>query len=159
MAFIAISLFFRTRMPRDDLADGNIYVGALFYIVIQIMFNGMSELAMTIAKLPVFFKQRDLLFYPAWSYAIPTWILKIPITFLEVGIWVILTYYVIGFDPSAARFFKQFLLLLVVNQMASGLFRAIGAAGRDMIIANTFGSFALLLLFALGGIVLARGRH
>jgi len=30
----------------------------------MIMFNGFSELAMTITKLPVLFKQRDL-FYPA----------------------------------------------------------------------------------------------
>jgi hypothetical protein len=67
------------------------------------MFNGMAELSMTIAKLPSFYKQRDLLFYPSWSYAIPTWILKIPITFVEVAVWVFLTYYVIGFDPNVAR--------------------------------------------------------
>jgi len=46
--------------------------------------------------------------------------------------------------------------LILVNQMASGLFRAIGALGRSMIVANTFGSFALLTLFALGGFVLSR---
>lgn len=49
------------------------------------------------------------------------------------------------------------MLLVLLNQMASGLFRLIGAVGRNMIIANTFGSFALLLLFALGGVVLSRG--
>jgi hypothetical protein len=35
--------------------------------------------------------------------AIPTWILKIPITFVEVAIWTIMTYYVIGFDPNIGR--------------------------------------------------------
>lgn len=52
---------------------------------------------------------------------------------------------------------KQYLLLLFVHQSASALFRFIGSAGRNMIVANTFGLFALLLLFALGGFVLARG--
>jgi hypothetical protein len=51
----------------------------------------------------VFFKQRDLLFYPAWAYAIPSWILKIPITFVEVGGYVFITYYVMGFDPNVGR--------------------------------------------------------
>lgn len=56
------------------------------------------------------------------------------------------------------RLFKQYLLLVLVNQMASALFRLIGALGRNMIVANTFGSFALLTLFALGGVVLSRGN-
>lgn len=78
-------------------------MGALFYGLVTIMFNGFAELAMTIMKLPIFFIQRDMLFYPAWSYTIPTWILKIPVTFIEVGIWVFMTYYVIGFDPDVGR--------------------------------------------------------
>ena len=55
------------------------------------------------------------------------------------------------------RLFRQYLVLVLVNQMASGLFRFIAAMGRNMIVANTFGSFALLILFALGGFVLSRG--
>lgn len=43
--------------------------------------------------------------------------------------------------------------------MASGLFRFIAALGRNMIVASTFGSFALLILFALGGFVLSRGTY
>ena len=54
------------------------------------------------------------------------------------------------------RLFKQFLLLVLVHQMASGLFRFIGAAGRTMGVATTFGAFALVLQFALSGFVLSR---
>jgi len=90
-------------MHRDSVTDGGIYLGALFFAVIMIMFNGLSELALTIIKMPVFFKQRDLLFYPAWAYTIPTWILKIPISFVEVGGFVFMAYYVIGFDPNVGR--------------------------------------------------------
>lgn len=90
-------------MHRRTVEDGSVYMGALFFAMIIIMFNGFSELALTIMKLPVFYKQRDFLFFPSWAYALPTWILKIPITFVEVGIWVVMTYYVVGFDPSAER--------------------------------------------------------
>jgi ABC-type multidrug transport system ATPase subunit len=156
MALIAMTLFFRTEMHRDNQDQAGVYAGALFFTLVTIMFNGMSEISMTIAKLPVFYKQRDLLFYPSWAYAIPSWILKIPITILEVSLWVFLTYYVIGFDPNVGRFFKQWLVLFFMSQMASGLFRATAALGRNMIVANTFGSFAVLTLLALGGFILSR---
>lgn len=103
VASIAMTLFLRTKMHRDSIQEGGIYVGALFFGLIMVMFNGMSELSMTIVKLPVFYKQRDSLFFPAWVYGIPSWILKIPITFLEAGLWVFVTYYVIGFDPNFGR--------------------------------------------------------
>ncbi|PQQ02524.1 hypothetical protein Pyn_24695 [Prunus yedoensis var. nudiflora] len=53
-------------------------------------------------------------------------------------------------------FFKQYLLLLCLNQMASGLFRFMGALGRNIIVANTFGSFALLAVLVMGGFILSR---
>ncbi|XP_071734203.1 pleiotropic drug resistance protein 1-like [Rutidosis leptorrhynchoides] len=156
MSLVTLSVFFRTEMHRRVPEDGGIYVGALFFGVIMIMFNGMSEISMTIAKLPVFYKQRDFLFYPPWAYALPSWVIKIPVSFVEAALWTILTYYVVGFDPNVSRFFKQYLLLVVINQMSSALFRLMGAMGRNMIIANTFGSFALLIVFTLGGFVLVR---
>ncbi|KAL0554085.1 hypothetical protein IC582_007996 [Cucumis melo] len=156
MALITMSVFLRTEMHHDTIVDGGIYTGALFFSVIMVMFNGLSELSLTTIKLPNFYKQRDLLFYPSWAYSLPNWILKIPITFIEVALWVGITYYGIGFDPNIERFFKQFLVLLLVNQMASALFRFIAALCRNMVVANTVGSFALLTLYALGGFVLSR---
>ncbi|KAK5830952.1 hypothetical protein PVK06_014747 [Gossypium arboreum] len=155
---ITMTLFLRTEMDRDSVQGGRIYMGALFFGMIFIMFNGMPELSMTITKLPVFYKQRDLLFFPPWAYALPSWILKIPMTFIEVSVWVFITYYVIGYDPNVERFFRQYLLLVLINQMASSLFRFIASAARNMIVANTFGTFALLVLFALSGFILARDK-
>jgi len=155
---IVMTLFFRTNMHRDSVTDGGIYMGALFFSVLLIMLNGFSELALTIMKIPVFFKQRDLLFFPAWAYTIPTWILKIPISFIEVGGFVFMAYYVIGFDPNVVRFFKQYLLFLAVNQMAAALFRFIGGAARDMTVANVFGSFVLLIFMVLCGFILDREK-
>jgi ABC-type multidrug transport system permease subunit len=156
MAFLTMTLFFRTEMQKKTEVDGSLYTGALFFILMMLMFNGMSELSMTIAKLPVFYKQRDLLFYPAWVYSLPPWLLKIPISFMEAALTTFITYYVIGFDPNVGRLFKQYILLVLMNQMASALFKMVAALGRNMIVANTFGAFAMLVFFALGGVVLSR---
>ncbi|KAK6119519.1 hypothetical protein DH2020_046741 [Rehmannia glutinosa] len=156
MASISMTVFLKTEMPKKTVTDGGIYMGALFYALIMIMFNGFSELALSILKLPVFYKQRDLLFFPPWAYSLPAWILKIPITLVEVAVWVGMTYYATGYDSDAGRFFKHLLLLICVNQMASALFRLMGALGRNIIVANTFGSCALLTVLVLGGFILSR---
>jgi ABC-type multidrug transport system ATPase subunit/ABC-type multidrug transport system permease subunit len=155
MAFIVMTTYFRTNM-KHDFIYGGIYMGALYFALDTIMFNGFAELSMTVMKLPVFFKQRDLLFFPAWAYTIPSWILQIPITFFEVGVYVFTTYYVIGFDSNVIRFFKQYLVLLALNQMSSALFRLIAGLGRDMVVSHTFGPLALLLFQTLGGFILSR---
>ncbi|KAK7284172.1 hypothetical protein RJT34_18913 [Clitoria ternatea] len=156
LAIIAMTIFLRTEMHRDSVTHGGIYAGALFYGVVVIMFNGLAELSMVVSKLPVFYKQRDYLFFPSWVYALPAWILKIPLTFVEVGVWVFLTYYVIGFDPYVGRLFKQYLILVLLNQMASALFRLVAAVGRDLTVALTMGSFTLAILFAMSGFVLSK---
>lgn len=78
-------------------------MGALFVATLVALFNGIAELNMTIMKLPIFYKQRDSSFYPAWAYSLPPWILKIPIILVEVAIWEGITYYAIGFDPNIGR--------------------------------------------------------
>ena len=56
------------------------------------------------------------------------------------------------------RLFKQYLILLFIGQMASALFRAIAALGRNMIVANTFGAFAIITVDAFGGFILSKSK-
>ncbi|GLT82049.1 hypothetical protein SLE2022_004630 [Rubroshorea leprosula] len=157
MATIAFTVFLRTEMKAGQIDDGAKFWGALFFSLLNVMFNGLAELAMTIFRLPVFFKQRDSLFYPSWAFALPIWITRIPVSLMESAIWIILTYYTIGFAPAASRFFKQFLAFFAINQMALSLFRFVAAVGRSEVVANTLGTFTLLLVFLLGGFIVAKG--
>lgn len=156
MSLICMTVFLRTEMHHDSVADGGKYLGALFFSLMNVMFNGVTELAMTVFRLPVFYKQRDSLFYPAWAFALPIWVLRIPISFVESGIWIILTYYTVGFAPTANRFLLQFLVFFCVHQMALSLFRFIAALGRTEIVANMLGIFSLLFTLLLGGFVIAK---
>lgn len=104
MAMIAMTLFIRPKMRRDDLTDGRIFAGSLFYAITTTTFNGMAEIAMTIQKLPVFYKQRNFYFFPAWTYTLPLWLASIPVSFAEVFAFTVLTYYEIGYDPNVGRY-------------------------------------------------------
>ncbi|KAK3043568.1 hypothetical protein RJ639_002147 [Escallonia herrerae] len=156
MSVITMTVFFRTEMQAGTLEGGGKFFGALFFSLLNVMFNGVAELAMTVFRLPVFFKQRDFLFYPAWAFALPIWILRIPLSFLESAIWMVLTYYTIGFAPAASRFFRQFLTFFSVHQMALALFRFIAVLGRTQVVATPLATFSLLLVFVLGGFIVAK---
>ncbi|KAG7034516.1 ABC transporter G family member 34, partial [Cucurbita argyrosperma subsp. argyrosperma] len=156
MSLITMTVFFRTEMKVGTVEGGGKFFGALFFSLINMMFNGMAELALTIVRLPVFYKQRDSLFFPAWAFGLPIWVLRIPLSLMESGIWICLTYYTIGFAPAASRFFRQLLAYFGIHQMALSLFRFIAAAGRVQVIASTMGSFTLLMVFVLGGFIIAR---
>ncbi|EFJ25271.1 ATP-binding cassette transporter [Selaginella moellendorffii] len=155
-ALITMTVFLRTHIQSNSTDDAELYMGALFFALATIMFSGFVELSMTIQRLPVFFKQRDQMLFPAWAYSIATVITRLPLSLLETAMFVFMTYYVIGFAPSVSRLFRQYLIIFLVHQMAGGLFRFIAALSQKMVVANTFGSFALLVIFSLGGFVLSR---
>lgn len=67
------------------------------------MFNGFSESALILARLPVLYKHRDFLFYRPWTFTLPNVLLRIPSSMFESLIWVLMTYYTIGFAPEASR--------------------------------------------------------
>uniref|UniRef100_A0A7N2LHE1 ABC transporter domain-containing protein n=1 Tax=Quercus lobata TaxID=97700 RepID=A0A7N2LHE1_QUELO len=128
MSIIAMTVFLRTKMKHGRLEDGGKYYGALFFSLINVMFNGMAELALTM----------------------------IPLSLMESGIWICLTYYTIGFAPAPSRFFRQLLAFFSIHQMALSLFRFIGAIGRVQVVSVTLGTFTLLLVFVLSGFIVAK---
>lgn len=156
LSFICSTLFIRTRIHPIDEQNGFLYMSSLFFALIHMMFNAFTEMTLTVWRLPVFYKQRDNMFYPAWAFSIPGWLMRIPYSFAEALIWSSICYYSIGLAPEAKHFFRYFLLLFLMHQMGIGLFRTIGALGREMVISNTFGSFALLVFLVLGGFVLSK---
>lgn len=102
IALVTMTVYLRTQMD-VSLEHATYYMGALYYTLVRLMTNGIAELTMTFSRLPVFYKQQDFHFYPAWAYAIPASILKVPVSLVESFIWTALTYYVIGYSPEPER--------------------------------------------------------
>ena len=102
IACITMTVFLQTQMDIDVL-HANYYMGSLFYSLNILLVDGLPELAMTLQRLEVFYKQKEFCFYPAWAYAIPASVLKVPLSFVESLVWTSLTYYVIGYSPEAKR--------------------------------------------------------
>ncbi|KAL5582721.1 hypothetical protein UlMin_015163 [Ulmus minor] len=155
MALITMTVFLRTRMEIDIL-NANYYMGVLFFGLIMLVLDGITESTMTVQALGIFYKQKALCFYPAWAYAIPATVLKVPLSVLEALFWTSLTYYVIGFSPEIQRFFYHFFMLFAVHLAAVSLFRFMASVCQTMVVANTVGVFVLLLFMLLSGFVITQ---
>uniref|UniRef100_A0A1S3WXZ0 ABC transporter G family member 31-like n=1 Tax=Nicotiana tabacum TaxID=4097 RepID=A0A1S3WXZ0_TOBAC len=157
VGFVTCTMFLKTRIHPTDLVNGNLYLSCLFFALIHMMFNGFSELPLLIFRLPVFYKQRDNLFYPAWAWSFCSWILRLPYSVIEAVVWSCVVYWAVGFAPGAGRFFCYLFALFAVHQMGMGLFRSVASIARDLVISNTIASAALLVTFLLGGFILPKG--
>ncbi|CAI9770200.1 unnamed protein product [Fraxinus pennsylvanica] len=155
IASIMMTVFLRTQMG-VDIVHANYYMGALFYSLIILLVDGYPELSLTVERLPVFYKHRDLNFYPAWASAIPAAILKIPLSLLESVLWTSLTYYSIGYTPEAGRFFRQMILFFAVHLTSISLFRFLASVGRTMVASATAGSLALIFVCIFSGFVIPK---
>ncbi|GER36148.1 pleiotropic drug resistance protein [Striga asiatica] len=158
VAVIASTVFLRTRMHTRNQQDSGLYVGALLFTLTCNTFNGIVEFPILMKRLPLFYKHRDLLFYPPWTFALPSFLLQVPISMLESIVWTVTTYYTIGFAPEPSRFFKQLMLVFAIQQMAAGMFKLILAVCRTKVVADVCGALVLLMVILFGGFALPRDK-
>ncbi|KAG4932201.1 hypothetical protein JHK87_046203 [Glycine soja] len=155
VAFVAMTVFIRTRMTVDVL-HGNYFMGSLFYSLIILLVDGFPELSMTVSRLAVIYKQKELCFFPAWAYTIPSAVLKIPLSLLESFIWTTLSYYVIGYSPEIGRFFRQFLLLFIIHVTSVSMFRFIASVCQTVVASVTAGTVTILVVLLFGGFIIPK---
>ncbi|XP_039114168.1 ABC transporter G family member 41-like [Dioscorea cayenensis subsp. rotundata] len=155
VATISMSVFIRSG-KRLDVEHANYCMSFLFLSLTLHMANGFPEVAMAVSRLPCFYKQRDFRFYPAWAYAIPAAISKVPISLIESLIWTSVTYYGIGFSPEAIRYFRQFLLLFVTHQMAISLYRFLSSYYQNLVTSTLIAFLMFVAMLITGGFILPK---
>ncbi|KAK4559505.1 hypothetical protein RGQ29_008644 [Quercus rubra] len=155
LGFVTMTVFVRSQMS-IDLVHANYYMGSMFYTLIRFICVGLPELSLTASRFPVFYKQRDFYFYPAWTYFIPAAILKIPFSLLEAFLWTSLTYYVIGYSPELERFFSQFLVLFIVHQVSVSMFSIIASIFRNPSTAAPCALLTLIVAYLFSGFVIPK---
>lgn len=54
-------------------------------------------------RLPVFWKQRRMLFFDSFSFAFPTFLQRLPFSATEAVVWTVLTYFPVGLAGEPGR--------------------------------------------------------
>lgn len=155
IASITMTVFLRTLMD-VDLLHANFYLGALFYGLTLLLLDGIPEIPMTVSRLAVIYKQRNMYFYPAWAYSIPAAILKVPLSLLEAVVWTTLTYYVIGFSPEVGRFFRQLVLFFAIHLTSISMFRFLASVYRTMAASTIAANLAVFAVYLFSGFIIPR---
>ena len=70
---------------------------------------------MIVEMLPIFYTQRDNLFYTAWAFALPATLLRVPFSLAQSLLWSLIIYWSCGLAPTAARFFTFWLLTFLTH--------------------------------------------
>nr|TKW03626.1 hypothetical protein SEVIR_7G053300v2 [Setaria viridis] len=153
VAILTGTVFLRTHLS-NDRTHANSYMSSLFFALTFLIVNGLPEMAMTINRLPVFYKQRDCCFYPSWAYAIPAFFTKIPVSLVESVTWTCITYYLIGYTPQASRFFRQLLVLFLMHSTALSLFRCVVSYCQTAPVSSVGSTLLLLFILLCGGFVI-----
>ena len=60
MAFVTATLYLRTQLHADSVAQGQLYFSVVFFSLIMLMFDGFAEMTFTILRLEGFYKQRGM---------------------------------------------------------------------------------------------------
>lgn len=72
-------------------------------------------MSIMVTLLPVFYKQRAAQFFPAWVFALPTALLRIPYGLLCATLWSIMVYFSTGMSMSAGRFWVYWLVMMQLD--------------------------------------------
>ena len=78
-------------------------MSAIFFSMSYMQFLGLAECADTLLRLPVFYKQKYTLFFPGWAYSIPFATIHIPRALIEVSMWSLVVYWVVGLEAEPSR--------------------------------------------------------
>jgi len=154
VAFIVSTTF--PRLPKDDFAQANLYLSVCFFSLMCMFMGGFNFAPIFTKRLPVFFKQRNYHFYPAWSYALAGSLLRVPEHFLSASLWTVMVYFSVGFVVDAGRFFIFWLNMFSCAMFSTSLFQLLGALTRNDVLAQGLGAVALLMSIVTSGFPIAR---
>lgn len=124
-ALSAGSLFYNTSTDTSGLF---LRSGALF---LALLFNSLlaqSEVTDSFFGRPVLAKQKGFALYHPAAFVIAQIITDIPIFLLQVTVFSLILYFLVGLTVSASAFFIFWFTLFTTIMTMTGLFRTIGAA-------------------------------
>lgn len=154
MALVTGTLYISVR-GKDNVDDGNLIMGALFFSMIYMLMAGSSEMHHLSVRLPVFFRQREMRMYPGSAFALPSFLWRVPYCMVDALLWSLISYFAIGLDPSAGRFFMFVFLMFLTAVWSTSLHQAISAA-IDEAMAQAFSMLILMVLLVSGGYIVIK---
>ncbi|KAI8140373.1 ABC-2 type transporter-domain-containing protein [Fennellomyces sp. T-0311] len=128
--------------------------GALFF---ALLFNALicqSELVTFFMGRSVLAKQNHYAMFKPSAYYLAQVILDVPYAVVQVLLFEICSYFIMGLNMSADRFFTYFLVMFFINMMMNGLLRLFAGISKNFFTANVNAGTILVLVVIYTGYVI-----
>ncbi|KAI9278738.1 ABC-2 type transporter-domain-containing protein [Phascolomyces articulosus] len=128
--------------------------GALFFALLFNSFISQTELVNFLMGRPVLSKQKHFAMFQPSAFYIAQVILDVPYAVVQVLLFEICSYFMMGLNLTAGRFFTFFITLFFINMMMNGLFRFFGAITSSFFLATQISGVVLISLVTYTGYVI-----
>ncbi|KAK3373028.1 ABC-2 type transporter-domain-containing protein [Lasiosphaeria ovina] len=152
-ALIAGSLFYNPPEGSIGLFSKS---GALFFSLLHNSLLSMSEVTDSFSGRPVLIKHRSFGLYHPAAFCIGQVAADIPAILLQVSLFALILYFMVGFTMSASVFFTYWILLVAVTMCMTALFRCVGAAFSTFDGASKVSGFLVSALIVYNGYMIQK---
>ncbi|KAF1807145.1 ABC-2 type transporter-domain-containing protein [Mucor lusitanicus] len=125
--------------------------GALFFSVLFNSFISQSELVRFLTGRPILEKHKQYALYRPSAFYIAQVIMDIPYALVQVLLFEICAYFMMGLNLTAGRFFTFFVVLFFLNMCMNGFFRFFGAITSSFFLATQITGVLLIAITSYTG--------
>lgn len=147
-ALVAGSMYY---MSPNDSSGIFLKGGALFWSVLYNCMTMMSEVVDSFTGRPIILKHKSFAYIHPSAICIAQVFTDIPMAFLQVTVWSLIVYFMVGLSVGASEFFTYWIVLFVTNMCSCSLFRAIGAVFSSFNAASQISGYAISIMAMYAG--------
>ncbi|KAI8371221.1 ABC-2 type transporter-domain-containing protein [Choanephora cucurbitarum] len=147
-ALITASCFFK--MAPDGLGAFS-RGGALFFAVLFNAFISQSELMAFLMGRPILEKHKQYALYRPSAFYIAQVVMDVPYAIVQVLLFEICAYFMMGLKLTAGAFFTFFIVLFFINMCMNGFFRFFGASTTSFFLATQVSGIILIAVTSYTG--------
>ncbi|KAJ9399507.1 hypothetical protein DTO282F9_3619 [Paecilomyces variotii] len=152
-ALISGSLFYNA--PDNS---GGLFVksGALFFSLLYNSLLSMSEVTDSFHGRPVLVKHKSFAYFHPAAFCIAQITADIPIILIQVSIFSIIVYFMVGLTMDAGLFFTYWIIIFSGTMCMTAMFRAVGAAFKTFDGASKVSGFLISALVMYTGYMIRK---
>jgi ABC-type multidrug transport system ATPase subunit len=147
-ALVAGSLYYHVKPDTSGLF---LKSGALFWSILYNSMSAMSEVVDSFSNRPMVVKHNSFAYCKPAASCIGQIAADIPITFLQISVWSLILYFMVGLKMAAGAFFTYFIILFACAMCSTALFRAIGATFRTFDSASKVSGYVVTIMAMYAG--------
>ncbi|CAO3658990.1 hypothetical protein G6F70_000758 [Rhizopus microsporus] len=147
-SLITASCFFKMA---EDGAGAFSRGGALFFALLFNAFISQSELVAFLMGRPILEKHKQFALYRPSAFYIAQVVMDVPYAVVQVLLFEICAYFMMGLKLTAGAFFSFFIILFFINMCMNGFFRFFGASTSSFFLATQLSGTVLIAVTSYTG--------